>query len=59
MRSYPKPEEVENMFTSIVKALGQGLDADKMRGDLKALQEWAAGKTEEDVMTAMMSDDKR
>lgn len=59
MRAYPRPEEVDPIFDAIVVALGQDLDPQKMKDDFQALKEWAAGKTEEDVVTAMMSDDKR
>lgn len=59
MRSYPVPGQAELLFDAVVKAIGNGLDPDQMRKDTTALKEWAEGKTEEDVVEMIKSDDRR
>ncbi|CAB1117739.1 unnamed protein product [Ectocarpus sp. CCAP 1310/34] len=58
MRAYPVPGQAELIFDAVVKAIGNGLDPDQMRKDTTALKEWAEGKTEEDVMEMIKSDDR-
>lgn len=59
MKAYPVEGQAELIFDAIVKAIGNGLDANQMRKDCDALKEWAEGKTEDDVLQAMKGDDKR
>lgn len=59
MRSYPKEGEADLIFDGIVKALGKGLDAQKMKDDCKTLAAWAEGKTEDDVIAAMTGEGER
>lgn len=57
MRAYPAEGQAELIFDAVVKAIGNGLDPDQMRKDTAALKVWAEGKTEDDVVAAMKSDD--
>lgn len=59
MRAYPAEGQAELIFDAVVKAIGNGLDPDQMRADTAALKTWAEGKSEDDVVAAMKSDDKR
>lgn len=59
MRSYPKKGEAELIFDAIVKAMGKGLDPQKMRDDTAALKAFAEGKSEEDVVAAMKGEGER
>lgn len=59
MRAYPVPGEAELIFDGVVKAIGNGLDPEQMRKDTAALKEWAEGKSEDDVVEMIKSDDRR
>lgn len=59
MRAYPSEGQAELIFDAIVLAIGNDLDPQQMKKDAADLKEWANGKTEDDVVAAMKSDDRR
>ncbi|CAM9885871.1 unnamed protein product, partial [Sphacelaria rigidula] len=59
LRTYPKEGEAELIFEGLVKALGQGLDPERMRQDAAAIKAWGEGKTEDDVIAAMKGEGDR
>ena len=55
LKNYPEPGVGEKIISSLFKSVG--LDEAKVRAEAKTIEEWATGKTKEDIEKALAGED--